>query len=129
MSYNAFLLVMSQLAGSRKARIVDNDHTIFFEKSPQNNRLILTTSVFSGEGFIPHSIRDCVSSRGNLRWQHTGPALKLDHSSVFLREEIEMEEGKFLPFRHHLATFSAAATEWKKFLSELAEDDCTRKLL
>lgn len=130
MSYNAFLLVMSQLAGNRKARVATDDHTIYFEKTSKN-RLTLKTAVFSGEGFVPHRIRDCVSGRGNLQWQQRGPSLKLDlpSHSVILCEEIEMEEGKFLPFRHHFAAFSAAACEWKKFLGELAEGEYSRKTL
>jgi|SRR5690348_4627771 len=124
MSYNAFLVVMSQLAGNRKARIVIQENIIFFEKTKKNH-WTLCTKVYSGEDSLPNSVRSCVSNGGVLRWQHRGAYLKLDpHSpSVYLLEEIEIEEGKYIPFKHHLSDFSAVAAEWKEILQEFAERD------
>jgi hypothetical protein len=124
MSYNAFLFVMSQLAGNRKARVVIQENIIFFEKTKKNH-WTLCTKVYSGEDSLPSSVRSCVSNGGVLRWQHRGAYLKLDpHSpSVNLLEEIEIEEGKYIPFKHHLSDFSAIAAEWKEILQEFAERD------
>jgi hypothetical protein len=124
MSYDSFLLVMSQLSGDRKARVVIQDNIIFFEKTKKNH-WTLFTKVYSGDGFLPNSVRSCVSSSGVLRWQHGGAYLKLDlHShSVCLFEEIEIEEGKYIPFKHHLSNFSTIATEWQEILQEFAERD------
>jgi hypothetical protein len=126
MSYNAFLLVMSQLAGNRKARVVIQGNIIFFEKTKKNH-WILYTKVYSGDGYLPNSVRSCVSSGGVLRWQHSGAYLKLDppSHSVYLFEEIEIEEGKYIPFKHHLGDFSTVAAEWKEILQEFAERDCS----
>jgi hypothetical protein len=124
MSYDAFLLVMSQLAGNRKARVVIQGNIIFFEKF-KKNYWTFYTKVYSGDGYLPNSVRSCVSSSGMLRWQHDGAYLKLDpHShSVYLFEEIEMEQGKYIPFKHHLSDFSIVAAEWKEILQEFAERD------
>jgi hypothetical protein len=125
MSYNAFLLVMSQLAGNGKACVVIQENVIFFEKSKKKNHWTLYTKVYSGDGDIPKSIRSCLSTGGMLRWQHNGAYLKLDPLShcVYLFEEIAMEQGKYIPFRHHLTDFSTVAAEWKAILQEFAESD------
>lgn len=123
--YQAFLLVMSQLAGNKKARVVVRDNVIFFEKSDREDRLTLYTKVYSGDDDLPNSMLACVSSSGVLRWQHNGAYLKLDPSSqsVYLFEEIPMEDGKYIPFRHHLNHFSAVADEWKEILQQMGERD------
>jgi hypothetical protein len=128
MSYNAFLLVMSQLAGKKKARIVVQGNVIFFEASEKKNHLKLYTKVYSGDGYLPKSVRSCVSSSGVLRWQRGGAYIKLDHQthSVFLIEEVEMEQGKYIPFKNLLSDFSLVAAEWKEILQEFAEKDYTQ---
>jgi hypothetical protein len=127
MSYDAFLRVMSQLAGKRKARVVIEGHVIFFEPSIKKNHLKLSTKVFSGDGYLPPTVRSCVSSRGQLRWQHRGAHLELNSEthSIFLIEEIEMEKDKYIPFRAHLTDFSLVAAEWREILQELSEKDCS----
>ena len=122
MSYNAFLFVMSQLTGNKKARVVIQGNIIFFERIKKNH-WVLYTKVYSGEDSLPRSVRSCLSNDGVLRWQHRGAYLKLDpHSpSVYLLEEIEIEEGKYIPFKHHLSDFSTVAAEWKEILQEFAE--------
>ncbi len=126
MSYDAFLLVMSQWAGYRKARALIQGNIVFFEKIKKNH-WTLYTKVYSGDGYLPNSVRSCVSSAGVLRWQHSGAYLKLnpDSHSVYLFEEIEIEEGKYIPFKHHLSNFSTIAAEWKEILQEFAERDCS----
>jgi hypothetical protein len=125
MSYDAFLLVMSQLAGKKKARVVIQGLVIFFEPSHKQNHWVLSTQIFSGEGYLPSSVRSCVSSGGMLRWQHRGAYLKLDPKthSVHLIEEIQMEENQYIPFKSYLNEFLSVATEWKDILHELADRD------
>ncbi len=125
MSYKAFLLVMSQLAGNRKARVVIDDEVIFFEASDRANHLILSSPVYSGDGYLPQAVRSCVSSRGVLRWQDNGAYLKLDpsSSSILLVQEIQMEEGKYIPFRRHLSDFSIRAGQWREILQDFSERD------
>jgi hypothetical protein len=115
---------MSQLAGNQKARIVFEDKVVFFEKNKENH-WVLYTKVFAGDGDLPNSVRSCVSSGGVLRWQENGAYLKLDAAShsVYLFEEIEIEEGKYIPFKHHLSDFSTVAAEWIEILQELADRD------
>jgi hypothetical protein len=125
MSYNAFLIAMSQLASKKKARIVIQGHLIEIEASKKKNRWNLSTTVFSEDGFIPLSIRSSLSSVGSFRWQTQGPHLKLDpiSNSVVLLDEVEMPEGKFIPFRHQLNRFAHAVEEWKEILRSLADQD------
>lgn len=127
MSYDAFLRVMSQLAGKRKARIVIQSEVIFFEASEKKDHYTLYTKVYSGDGYLPKNVRSCVSSSGLLRWQQSGAYLKLDPltHSVYLFQEIEMEVGKYIPFRHHLSDFSMVASEWREILQDFAERDCS----
>jgi hypothetical protein len=127
MSYSAFLLVMSQLAGKRKARIVVQGGVIFFEISPKKNHYTLYTKVYFGDGYLPPSVSSCVSSRGTLRWQSRGAYLKLDSltHSVYLFQEVEMQEGKYIPFKHYLSDFSLVAAEWREILQSFAERDCS----
>lgn len=127
MSYKAFLTVMSQLAGNRKARFVFQEEVIFFEATERKNHFVLFTKVYSGDGFLPSSVRSCVSSSGVLKWQHSGAYLKLDPitHSVYVFQEIEMEEGKYIPFKHHLSDFCKVAGEWREILQDFAERDCS----
>jgi hypothetical protein len=125
MSYDAFLIVMSQLAGNRKARVVDRGNVIFFEMSKKKDHWILYTQVYFGDGYLPSSVRSCVSSCGMLRWQQDGAYLKLDPLShaIYLFQEIQMEKGKYIPFKHYLNDFSTEAREWKETLQEFAEKE------
>lgn len=125
MSYNAFLLVMSQWMSKKKAHLVIQGHVIFFESSLKKNHVKLSTQVFSGENHLPPGIRACVSSYGEFRWQKGGAYLKLDLKthSILLIEEVEMEKGKYIPFKQRLSAFLSAAVEWKEILQEIAEKD------
>ncbi len=129
MSYDAFLLVMSQLAGKKKARVVIQGQVIFFEPGHKKNHWILSTQIFCGEGYLPSSVRSCVSSGGMLRWQQSGAYLKLDPKNhcVHLFEEIQMEENRYIPFKSYLNEFLSIATEWKDILHELADRDTARR--
>ncbi len=126
MSYSSFLIVMSQLATKRKARVVMEGEVVFFELSEKKHHCTLYTKVFSGNGYLPNSVRSCVSSSGLLRWQQSGAYLKLDPitSSVYLFQEVQMEEGKYIPFRRHLNDFSYVACQWREILFDFAQKEC-----
>ncbi len=130
MSYNAFLIAVSQMAGKKKARVVVDNHLIFIEELKKKNRWNMFTKVFHSNGYLPPSVQDCLTSAGALRWQCRGPYLRLDAmtQSVYLVNEVEMPVGKYIPFRLHLNEFLAAANEWKKTLECFAKNDriCAR---
>ena len=128
MAYDAFLLVMSQLASGRKARIVIDGEVIFFETTQKKDRYLLYTKVYSGDGYLPPNVRSCVSSSGVLRWQQNGAYLKLDPltHSVYLFEEVELPQGKYIPFKHRLEHFSQVADEWKEICRDLANTMCQK---
>jgi hypothetical protein len=123
MLHDAFLIVMSQLAGSKKARVVIQGMTIFFETSERTNHLTLYTKVYSGDGALPPNVRACVSSSGMLRWQARGAYLKLDAPtySVYLIQEIDMETDKYIPFKHYVSDFSIVAAEWRDILQDFED--------
>jgi hypothetical protein len=127
MPYQAFLHLITQLAGSKKARVVLQGNVIFFETSNIKNQFTLSTKVYSGDGRLSPHVCSCVSSNGTLRWQQGGAYLKLDPitHSVYLIEDVEMEEGKYIPFRDRLSDFSSVAEEWKEILQNLSETDRT----
>ena len=118
---------MSQLSSNRKAKIVVQGNIIFIKPSKKKNQWTLYTKVYSGDGFCPKSVRSCVSSSGILRWQNNGAYLKFDPMthSVFLIEEVEMEKGKYIPFKYHISDFLIVAAEWKEILHEFAEKECS----
>ncbi|MCX7353133.1 MAG: hypothetical protein NTW22_07740 [Proteobacteria bacterium] len=109
---------MSQLAENRKARVVINSSMIFFETSEKKNDWTFYTKVFVGEGDLPKSVYSYLSSRGVLRWENSGAYLKADPTAccIYLIQEVEMQEGKYIPFKHHLSEFSNLAEEWKEIL-------------
>lgn len=125
MSYQAFLLVMGQLASKKKARVVVQGDVIFFESSIKENHFKIYTKIFSGDGYLPKNMRSYFSSCGVLRWQHRGAYIELDSEthSIYLVEEIEMEKNKYIPFRNRLNDFSLVALEWKEIFREIAEED------
>jgi hypothetical protein len=127
MSYESFLMVTSQLAGSRKARAVIDGEVVFFDASEKKNRWTLYTKVFCGDGYLPKDVRACVSSSGVLRWQQMGAYLKLDPltHSVYLFQDVEMEEGKYIPFKHNVDHFCMVANEWRDILKGFADNDCS----
>ncbi len=118
---------MSQLASKRKARVIIHGETVFFTATEKPNHFTLYTKVYSGEGYLPKEIRSCVSSSGLLRWEQTGAYLKLDPLtySVYLFQEAQMEEGKYIPFKNLLSDFSSVATEWREILCDFAEKECS----
>ncbi len=126
MSYDAFLSVINQLAGQRRARCVVQGSVIFIESKPKQKKWSLATRVFSGEGFLPKAVKDCVSSSGVLRWQQRGANLRLDpdNHSVYLTQEISYEP-KYVPFRYVMRDFADVANEWREILEDFAERDHT----
>lgn len=126
MAYDIFLQVMSQLSGQKRARCVMKGQTIFINRLEQasKTRWSLSSKVFLGEGFLPPSIRDCVSSSGVLRWQEKGATLRVDSTtkSVFLVQEIDATK-HYLPFRYVMADFAHLAQEWRTLFDDLASRD------
>jgi hypothetical protein len=126
MLYKDFLYIKSQLVNKKTAQIVIDDQAIsFVASSKKRNRLKITTTVFSGDGSLPKSVRSCVSSSGKLRWQQGGAHIQLDPEtqSVLLIEEVEIEENKYLPFKEALNDFTLAAKEWQEILQNIAEQN------
>ena len=128
MLYKAFLILMSQLVGRRKAHVIIDEESIFFELGNKENHFTFYTKVYSGDGYLPQAIRSCVSSSGVLRWQESGAYLKLDPltHSVYLFQEAQMEMGKYLPFKHFLSDFCTVSQEWREMFREFAEHDSAR---
>ncbi len=131
MAYDVFLQVMSQLSGQKRARFVMDGQTIFIDRLQkrsqdklQETRWSLSTKVFDGNGYLPPSVRDCVSSSGVLRWQEKGATLRLDpiSKSVFLVHEIDAAN-RYLSFRYYLRDFSTLAQEWRTLFDDLSSGD------
>src|SRR5690242_18359013 len=108
MTYNVFLQITNQLCNKDKASIILNDALIFFKKNKKNRWTLSTKVSVSNDSH-------CLSSLNLLRWQSKGPYLQLDPctQSVFLIEEVEMQEGKYIPFRNSLNKFAEIAADWR----------------
>lgn len=126
MSYQAFLIAMSQTASNRKARFVINNQLVWMEALPKKDRWSLFTKIFHVDDCLPSSIQDCLTSSDFMRWQYQGAYLKYDAAtdSIYLVNEVVMPAGKYIPFRRHLNEFLNAADEWKRALDSLAQKDC-----
>jgi len=127
MSYSLFLQVMSHLSGEKRGRFNIEGQTFFIErqqKYPKKEIWVLSTKVFNGEGYLPPTIRDCISSSGVLRWQTRGASLKLEplSKSVFLMHEIEPAK-HFIPFRSLMRDFIDLAQEWRTHFDDLSSKD------
>ncbi len=125
MSYKAFLFILSQLAGKKKTRIVVEENVIFVDTSETKEQWTLSTKVYQGEGYIPPSVRACVSSRGTLQWQKGGAYLELDPEShsISLIEQFHVPQGKYIPFRVQFHDFLSVAAEWREIFDEQSEND------
>ncbi len=126
MSYQGFLIAMSQLACKQKACFVVQGQRIVLEEAEGENRWNFSTVVFRAEQEIPDALLSSLSPQGKFRWQAQGPYLKIDtdDQSVHLIYPVEMEKGKFLPFRAYLTTFVSAADEWRETLRDFEEKEC-----
>jgi hypothetical protein len=130
MSYNTYLLVLSQLSTRKKAQCVVQDSVIFIESNPQDSRWNLATKLLdSDQANIPSYLKESLSKKGLLRWQERGAYLKLDPESnhVYLIQEINSSK-KYIPFRSVMNDFAGLAKEWKEILSEgtIREDSFLR---
>jgi hypothetical protein len=121
MAYEAFLQILTQLAGQRRARVVVREHTVFVEEGGR----VLSSSVFRGEGGVPPTIREALSGRGVLRWQSAGTHLRLDREtdSVWLFQEEAETSLRYVPWKRRLEAFAQLVEEWKRVLDDLADRD------
>jgi len=124
MSYDAFLMTLSQLAGKNKARVVVQGSVIFIETQPNRKKWKMSTKIFNKDGPLPGGMKECVSSSGMLKWQERGAYLKLDPctNSLYLIHEIESAT-KYVPFKYLVNDFAQVANEWKEILDDFAERD------
>lgn len=122
--YDAFLAVLTQLAGQKKARVVVQGSVIFIETAGKKNHWSVSTKVFSKDGFIPPNVRDCVSSSGLMRWQERGAYLHLDplEQAIYLVHEIHSSP-KYVPFKYLMNDFVSVANEWREILEDFADKD------
>lgn len=126
MLYNAFLVVMSQMASKKKARVIIPPHYLVIEALSKPNRWRISTHIFHcGQSPSPR-IHDFLKSGEFLRWYGKGCYLKLDETaqSVYLMQEMKMPLGRYLPFRTCLRAFITAAEEWRETLHHCA-DNCS----
>lgn len=107
MSYQAFLLITSQLATRRKVSACIDDEWIFVEKTPKDH---WTLSLKICDGNPIHT--------DLLRWQSGGAYLKQDPrtDALFLVQEMQIPQGKYIPFKNHLTQFLHTAEEWRQTL-------------
>jgi hypothetical protein len=125
MSYNAYLMVLSQLSTRKKAQCVIQGSVIFVESKPSNNDWSISTKIFDSEhGKLPSTLKKSLTSSGLLRWQERGAYLKLDAETnhVYLIQEIQASK-KYIPFRHIMSDFTDVATEWKQILDDFSLAD------
>jgi hypothetical protein len=122
MSYQIFLRILIQLSLHSKVVAHIEGREVMVERI--GKKWNLSTRLFSEEGFMPQSIRDCVSSTGILRWQDKGAFLKLDPRtfSVFLIQEMTPTVS-YRSFRSLMRDFLQHAQEWQQTLRRLADQD------
>lgn len=124
MCYDAFLAVISQLSGQKKARVVIQGSVIFIETTSKKKNWSLSTRVFSADGYLPRNVKDCLSASGLMRWQERGAYLHLDpiEKAVYLVHEVHSSP-KYVPFKYMMNDFVSVANEWREILEDFAEKD------
>ncbi len=124
MSYDVYLIAMGQLAGRKKARLLVEEKEIFLENLGEGHWKF-SARVFTSDGDLPSELRSCLFRNGVLRWQERGTYLKYDTmtESILLIYEVEMEPGKYIPFRQALTSFMRIAHEWIDTLEEISHKD------
>lgn len=124
MSHDAFLEIITQLAGRRKARVVIQGSVIFIETESKSSKWSLSTQLFASEGYLPPSIKEWMSNSGLMKWQERGAYLQLDpvDQSVHLVHEIH-SCAKYVPFKYMMNDFVSVANEWREILEEFADKD------
>lgn len=89
-----------------------------------HTKLVLISSVFQGEGYIPESVRKATKRESLAGFASLPTTLKLDEGAheVSLRYmgKAEKSESAFLAL---LEEFSALAEEWRLFLEDRGGDD------
>ena len=125
MSYNTYLLVLSQLSSRKKAECVVQGSVIFVESKQSDKDWNLSTKIFDADtAKIPSFLQQSLTSRGLLRWQERGAFLKLDPetNSVYLVQQIQSSR-KYVPFKYLMNDFAGVAREWKDILDEVSHRD------
>lgn len=125
MSYNTYLLVLSQLSSRKKAECVVQGSVIFVESKEVGKDWNLSTKIFDADtAKIPSFLQQSLTSRGLLRWQERGAFLKLDPetNSVYLVQQIQSSR-KYVPFKYLMNDFAGVAREWKDILDEVSHRD------
>jgi len=108
MYYPAYVVFLSQLYRQIDLKIVVDEVEIFIDTALTNGKWGVSARIFSSQGRIPSSVKECLSGVSSFKWQANGPHLKtdLDRGTVLLVQEI-----------HPLSTYS----EFKQFLSQFLE--------
>lgn len=125
MSYNTYLLVLSQLTSRKKAECVVQGSVIFVESKQSGKDWNLSTKIFDADtAKIPSFLEQSLNSRGLLRWQERGAYLKLDPetNSVYLVQEI-LSSKKYVPFKYLMNDFAGVAKQWKDILDGVPSSD------
>lgn len=116
MTYDLFLLVLSQLSSKQKAQIAVEGNLISIEELKAEKKWKFSTLIASGEEEISASI----GSNGFFRWQKKGAHLERDPAgnSICLVQEIDIQQGKYTAFRNHLKEFLPLAVEWRSIFQD-----------
>jgi regulatory protein YycI of two-component signal transduction system YycFG len=113
---------LSQISTQKKAKVIYQDQQVLIEKGNKKNQWTLSTKVFSGDGKIPHSVQECISSSGTFRWQLGGAYLKVDSSNhtVSLIQTIDTSM-TYIPFKEVMTYFVSVADEWREIFEDFSE--------
>jgi hypothetical protein len=114
MDYHTFLLLLSQMSGQRKAKVVLQGSVIFVETGSKNDHWNLSTKISKAD-----TKKLKFELRNGFRWQGKGAYLKVDseQESVYLVQEV-VSSKKYLPFKYLIEDFASIACEWKEIFEE-----------
>jgi len=120
--YKSFLLLLTQMVGQRKAKIVLQGSVIFIETDPKSEQWDLSTKILDLTLEKGAKKSRNLFSRGFLKWQEKGAYLKVDLEthSLCLIQRIASSK-KYLPFKAVIQDFALLASEWKEIFAEEGE--------
>lgn len=108
------------------------DVSINFEGNPltmsllgQDAQFALTTLVYDGGNYIPHSVRKCISSKGMYPHSElkTDVALDEDRYQVSLRYQGNLHHLSDAKFHDLIEEFTTLADKWRLLLDEHDKND------
>lgn len=117
--------LLSDLAKNRSTQVSFAGSTIMIHVSEENDRLELTTPVYWGGNYLPHSVRNCLTQRAPFDEKIIQTTLTLDEEKfeITLKYKGLISEVNEVEFNLLMEEFSFLANGWREWLDQHDKND------